>query len=370
MHSRIRLLPLLLSMLLCSHLAVADEKADRNRAPKSLRLVDAHLHYVNFMQETNGTQELIAAMDEAGVDKAWIFGLPVIKKWDANAPKRPRYYLGDEAPLYYFSGTDDILARDLLALAPSERQRFAPFISGFNPTDMNAARQIELLIQRYPGLWEGIGEILTRHDALTALTSGETARADHPALMQVYKVAAKHHLPVLLHSNLSSLREDEPIYQPELENALKANPDTRFVLAHAGTSESIEALQKPIANLPEILGDLLARYNNLAIDLSWSVRDHYLFKGSKKNRETVDERWLELIEKYPDRFLLGSDKVGKFTGLDKNLKGYQALLDRLQPATAERLASRNALALLPPRGAGNIAVSEEPNLALTETELK
>lgn len=322
-------------------------------------LVDAHLHYVNFMQETNGTRELLESMDEAGVEKAWIFGLPVIKKWDASAPKRPRYYLGDESPLYYFSGTDDILARDLLSLPADQRERFAPFISGFNPTDMNAADQVEMLIERYPGFWQGIGEILTRHDALTALTAGETPRADHPALMKVYKVAAKHKMPVLLHSNLSSLREEEPIFKPELENALKENPETRFVLAHAGTSESIEALQKPIANLPEILENLLERYPNLSIDLSWSVRDHYLFK----DKDEVNGEWVALIEKFPNRFLIGSDKVGKFSGLDKNLSGYAGLFDKLSKDAADQVGRRNALDLLPPRAAGNIAVSDDPALA-------
>lgn len=333
--------------------ALTEDKTDKTA------YVDAHLHYVNFMQETDGTRKLLKAMDEAGVEKAWIFGLPVIKKWDANAPKRPRYYLGDEAPLYYYSGTDDILARDLMALPSSQRERFAPFISGFNPTDMNAAKQVEALIERYPGLWSGIGEVLTRHDALTALTAGETARADHPALMAVYKVAAKHRMPVLLHSNLSSLREDEPIYQPELENALKQHPDTRFVLAHAGTSESVEALQKPMKNLTDILSQLLKRYDNLYIDLSWSVRDHYLFE----DEDQVDQDWLALIEDFPDRFLLGSDKVGKFKGLDKNLNGYQVLLDKLPKETADRVARTNALALLPPRAASNIAVTDDPALA-------
>lgn len=346
----------LLAAVTFSTLAMAGEKK-----PDKPAYVDAHLHYVNFMQETDGTRELLREMDKAGVEKAWIFGLPVIKKWDADAPKRPRYYLGDEAPLYYYSGTDDILARDLLALPASQRRRFAPFISGFNPTDMNAATQVEALIQRYPGLWSGIGEVLTRHDALTALTAGETARADHPALMAVYKVAAKHQLPVLLHSNLSSLREDEPIYQPELETALKKNPDTRFILAHAGTSESVEALQKPLSNLPQILEDLLQRYDNLSIDLSWSVRDHYLFQSE----DEVDRDWLALIQKFPDRFLIGSDKVGKFNGLDKNLGGYAALLDKLSEEAADRVARRNALELLPPRGAGKVAVSEDPALART-----
>jgi len=209
-------------------------------------LTDAHLHYVDFMQDSEGSEAMLAAMDQAGVETAWLFGLPVMKKWQAEAPRKPRYYLGDEAPLYYYSATDDIVAQAVLALPESQQKRLKPFVSGVNPTDMNAADQIEALIQRYPGLWFGIGEILTRHDQLTALTEGETPRANHPALMRVYKLAARYDLPVLLHSNLTSLREETPIFLEELEAALSANPQTRFVLAHAGTSGGGEERQAPL----------------------------------------------------------------------------------------------------------------------------
>ena len=175
-------------------------------------LTDAHLHYVDFMQDSEGSEAMLAAMDQAGVETAWLFGLPVMKKWQAEAPRKPRYYLGDEAPLYYYSATDDIVAQAVQALTKAQQRRLKPFISGVNPTDMNAADQIEALIRRYPGMWFGIGEILTRHDQLTALTEGETPRANHPALMRVYTLAARYDLPVLLHSNLTSLREETPIF--------------------------------------------------------------------------------------------------------------------------------------------------------------
>ena len=144
--------------------------------------VDAHLHYVDFMQQSDGSEAMLAAMDEAGVEDAWLFGLPVVKKWQQDAPRRPRYYLGDEAPLYYYSATDDIVAGAVRDLPEDQRRRLAPFISGFNPTDMNAARHVQALIERYPGLWRGIGEVITRHDDLTALTAGETAREAHSAI--------------------------------------------------------------------------------------------------------------------------------------------------------------------------------------------
>lgn len=309
-------------------------------------LTDAHLHYVDFMQESEGSETMLAAMDKAGVETAWLFGLPVMKKWQAEAPRKPRYYLGDEAPLYYYSATDDIVAQAVQVLPKAQQQRLKPFISGVNPTDMNAAEQIEALIQRYPGFWYGIGEILTRHDQLTALTEGETPRANHPALMRVYRLAARYDLPVLLHSNLTSLREETPIFLSELEAALSANPQTRFVLAHAGTSGGVEERQAPLATLVPILRALLGRYEHFHVDLSWSVKDHYLLKDGKPAAE-----WIELIRDYPDRFVLGSDLVGHFDSMERLMNDYQPLLDSLPQKVAEQLANGNAAALVPEKGA-------------------
>ena len=308
--------------------------------------VDAHLHYVDFMQQSDGSEAMLAAMDKAGVEDAWLFGLPVVKKWQQDAPRRPRYYLGDEAPLYYYSATDDIVAGAVRDLPEDQRRRLAPFISGFNPTDMNAARHVEALIERYPGLWRGIGEVITRHDDLTALTAGETARANHPALMKVYRLAGRHDLPVLLHSNLTSLREETPIYLGELEDALRSNPDTRFVLAHAGTSGGVEKRQAPLATLNEIIRALLERYDNLYVDLSWSVREHYLIKDGEPRAA-----WVALIEDHPDRFVLGSDVVGHFDSIGAILGEYRPLLDALPKPVADKLRAENARALLPERGA-------------------
>lgn len=308
--------------------------------------VDAHLHYVDFMQQSDGSEAMLAAMDKAGVEDAWLFGLPVVKKWQQDAPRRPRYYLGDEAPLYYYSATDDIVAGAVLDLPEDQRRRLAPFISGFNPTDMNAARHVEALIERYPGLWRGIGEVITRHDDLTALTAGETARANHPALMKVYRLAGRHDLPVLLHGNLTSLREETPIYLGELEDALKSNPDTRFVLAHAGTSGGVEKRQAPLATLNEIIRALLERYDNLYVDLSWSVREHYLIEDGEPR-----PAWVTLIRDHPDRFVLGSDVVGHFDSIGAILDEYRPLLDALPKPVADKLRAENARALLPERGA-------------------
>ncbi|MVF12139.1 amidohydrolase family protein [Ketobacter sp. MCCC 1A13808] len=302
---------------------------------------DAHLHYVNFSQQSQGIEPLIEAMDSASIEHSVISGLPVIKKWADDQPGKPDTAFSDDANVYWYSLTDEIIARAVLSLPESQQRRLHPFICGFNPTDKNAAEHVARMLEWYPGFWQGIGEVITRHDDLTALTYGETARANHPALMRVYKLAAKHDLPVLLHSNITSMSADDPVYLSELEDALKQNPNTRFIWAHAGTSKTINLRNKP-EFLAKELERLLSAYANLWIDLSWTVMDDHI-----QPRGKVSPRWLSLIENHADRFMLGSDVTGSFKRVNEKMQDFIPLLEQLQPEDARRVAKENFLTILP-----------------------
>ena len=71
---------------------------------------DAHLHYVDFFQETAGMDKLLKAMADSRIEHVMISGIPVAKKWHEDEPKRPRYYAGDDADAYWYSATDVIVA--------------------------------------------------------------------------------------------------------------------------------------------------------------------------------------------------------------------------------------------------------------------
>jgi hypothetical protein len=181
-------------------LSTAD--AAERRGAVRYRVADAHLHYLDFLQKTEGMSALLAAMDNAGVDHVMISGMPLVKKWHAADPRRPEYYLEDDSRAYWYSATDVLVADAIEQLPEDQRRRFHPFISGFNGTDRNAVDHVRRMLELYPDLWEGIGEVMTRHDDLTALTYGETARADHVALDAIYELAAERDLPVYVHSKL------------------------------------------------------------------------------------------------------------------------------------------------------------------------
>jgi predicted TIM-barrel fold metal-dependent hydrolase len=317
---------------------------------REYRYSDAHLHYVDFFQETDGVQKLLEAMDAGGIDHVMISGIPVAKKWHENEPKRPRYYAGDDAPVYWYSATDVLVAAALEELDEEQRKRFHPFLSGFNPNDKNADAHIRRMLELHPGLWQGLGEIFTRHDDVTALTEGDTPRANNEALARVYHLAAEFDLPVMLHSNITSKRERNPLYLAELEEPLRNHPHTRFIWAHAGTSMELHRHQEKLTFLYETVSRLLDDYPNLYIDLSWTMLKPYLLDEQDK----PDPKWVALMKRHPTRFVIGSDVVGRFQNLATGMHAFAPFLDALPEEVARAVARDNFLALLPRKRQGEL----------------
>jgi hypothetical protein len=313
--------------------------------PKPIRyhLSDCHLHFVDFLQHTDGIKALIAALDRSGVDHAMLCGMPLVKKWSPAEPIQPQYYLDDDARCYWYSATDVFVAREVSTLSPAERARIHPFICGFNGSDRNAVEHIRRMLEWYPGLWEGIGEVMTRHDDLTALTYGETAQANSVALDPVYDLAAEHDLPVFIHSDVGSIWKREPIYLHEIEEAVRRHPKTRFVWCHAGISRRID-----VPTLTHELRRLLTTYPNLSIDLSWVVFETYIYPYNATTKSSqLSQDWVTLIEAFPSRFLIGTDQVGHFGNYSDTIQRYYVLLDALKPDTARKVGRDNFLAELP-----------------------
>lgn len=302
-------------------------------------IFDGHLHVVNFVQETPGGEALIEAMDRANVGKAVIFGLPVSKIWTEYDRDPPNYYLANDSQCYYYAYTDVIVAEMVRSLPEKQRERLFPLLCGFNPIDRYGIRDVKRLYEQYPDVWCGIGELLLRHDDLTALTYGDTARANHRALWPVYEYAANHDLPVLMHQNVTSVsKSDYPVYLYEFEEVLRDFPRARFILAHCGISRRL--------NVPfyyQMIERLLDQYDRAFVDFSWIVYDVVICPNN-----TPQKDWIDLTEKYSDRICLGSDLVTKFERLGPELQRYDVFLDELSTKarenvcwkTAERIYSR------------------------------
>lgn len=307
-------------------------------------IIDSHLHFLDFTQDSDGFPSLVRAMDAAGVSESVVFGMPMAKKWDYLMKERPAYYLSNDSRCYYYSGTDHILANELLSAPEEIRKRFHPFCCGFDCTDKYAATQIERLLKMYPGFWCGIGELMSRHDDLTALTYGEGIHMDSPAFRMIYDLAADHGLPVLVHHNISPQNAIKPLYEEELIRALEHNRKCRIIWAHVGVSRRIE-----LEELLIIAGQLLHDHPNLYVDISWIFFENYIrgeMMHGNYEPEIFAEMWAALIEKYSDRFMIGSDKVGHWETYPDEIGKYYMLLDKLSPETAKKLCRENALSLI------------------------
>ena len=297
-------------------------------------MVDSHLHYLDFLQQTDGLKRLTEAMDSCGVARAVMFGMPMVKQWDANMP-RPTYYMSNDSRCYHYSATDYLYLK-LLSDAPEDvRRRFIAFVCGVNINDMMAEHYLRRLFDEFPDMIKGIGEIMSRHDDLTAYTYGEPPRADHPALMKIYDLAVEKHVPVLIHHNIAPSYGKEPLYLAEMLRGLKYNRKANVIWAHVGVSRRVE-----LANLREIAESVLKDNKNLYFDISWLVFEDYIAKSEK----TLDQ-WAALIKKYPDRFMIGTDVVGHWKTYKANVEKYYPLLDRLPKEAAAMLSHGNILRL-------------------------
>lgn len=80
----------------------------------------------------------------------------------------------------------------------------------------------------------GIGEIMSRHDDLTALTYGEAPHVDGPGFRGIYDLAAAKGLPVLVHYNVTAQNTEKVLYLDELKCALAYNRNCNIIWAHVG----------------------------------------------------------------------------------------------------------------------------------------
>ncbi|PLX28482.1 amidohydrolase [Candidatus Parcubacteria bacterium] len=296
------------------------------------KMNDAHLHVVDFMQNSRDFTDILREMNKANIQKAAIFGLPVKKTYSEFEYNKPAYYLDNNAKCYYFSETDDIIVNKYRKLTQQQKKRLVPLLCGFNPTDRSSVDIIRAKLKRYRGVFKGVGEVMLRHDDLTNMTLGQTPRGNTEAMMDVAQLCREENIPLLIHHNLTSVWLDtHPEYLRELHDLLQRNPNTTVVWAHCGASRRVN-----IPNYDTIIRNMLTYYHNLYVDYSWIFYDEILCSNGEPR-----EAWIKLTEDFSDRIMLGSDLFLNYELLGHVMKRYDNFLDRLTPKTREKVCTGN-----------------------------
>ena len=152
------------------------------------------------------------------------------------------------------------------------------------------------------GYYRGIGEFHL---------SGRAAEA--PQVKKTVDFAVKHNLYLHAHA------DDEA-----LEILYRHSPKARIIWAHTGFSTDPAKVETYLQRYPDLWCELSYRYG--------------IAEGGKLTPE-----WRRLFEKYPDRFLIGSDTWvnERWDNYGSIMAGYRDWLTQLPVDVAEKIAFRN-----------------------------
>jgi predicted TIM-barrel fold metal-dependent hydrolase len=279
---------------------------------------DSHFHLTNYIQEGITPHAFLQIMGSR-VSRSTLFGIPLQQEWSyANSGDfAPTYYLHSDAPLYYYSFTDAYIAAVYRALTPAEQARFDPMITGFNPADMYGVDHIRRVLKTFPGVFSGIGEFSVHKEFVSAKVAGETASLTNPALDRILDFAAEAGLVVILHNDIDmpfAKQGAAPVYLDQMKALLRRHPRTSIIWAHVGlgrivhpvsesaTAAAAERSPAHLGIVESILTD--PAFSHVSFDISWDE----VAKYAVASPESI-ARVAGALNKYPDRFLFGTDTV-------------------------------------------------------------
>jgi len=267
---------------------------------------DSHFHLTNNVQEGPDIHSFLSMIGKQ-VCRVALFGVPLQQQWSyrVDGDRAPTYYLHSDAPLYYYSFTDAWIAREYESLPKEQRARLDPMITGFNPTDMYAANHIRRVLQTYPGVFTGIGEFTIHKEFVSAKIPGEVASLQDPALDGILNLSAETGLIVLLHSDVGipfAKEELRPAYLDEMKALFRRHPDTTIIWAHMGLGRTVSPPKAYLAQIDSVLRD--PDFRNVYLDISWDEVAKYFVASPEATKALTD-----LIQRYSDRFLFGTDAV-------------------------------------------------------------
>ena len=312
---------------------------------------DAHFHLTNYVQKGLTAKQYVAMMGNV-VKRSTMFGIPLQQTWSyANSGDfAPTYYLQTDAPLYYYSFTDAIIAHEYLSLPPADRARLDPMITGFNPADMYAVDHIERVLKMYPGVFSGIGEFSVHKEFVSSKVAGEVATLPNPALDRILDFAGDVGLAVIFHNDIDmpfTKGTTLPIYYTQMLDVLGRHPKTTVIWAHTGLGRvvrptgaaTVEAGERSPTHL-ELIDRILSdpKFSNVYFDISWDE----LAKYATANPDIVG-RTAALFDKYPARFLFGTDNVAP-ASIDANLRVFHLwdpVFARVRPDTKQAILFGN-----------------------------
>jgi predicted TIM-barrel fold metal-dependent hydrolase len=303
---------------------------------------DSHLHLTNYVQEGTDMRSFVELMGDK-VERAAVFGIPLQQTWDHenSGDFAPTYYLQSDAPLYYYSFTDAWVAMQYRSLTKEQQARLDPMITGFNPADMYAADHIRRVLETFPGVFTGIGEFTIHKEFVSAKIAGGPANLTNPALDRILDFAGEVGLVVLIHSDADvpfPKPGQEPYQLIQLGELFRRHPRTTIIWAHIGLGRIVRPIKDQLGIIERALEANRGEQPHVYADISWDETAKYIVASPESTAATA-----ALINKYPERFLFGTDEVAPTdrTRYMKVYDMYAPLWAALTPEASELVRKGN-----------------------------
>jgi predicted TIM-barrel fold metal-dependent hydrolase len=262
-------------------------------AADAIAFTDAHVHL-------NDVTAQLALMQDVGVSRAIVF-------WGRASSNA-----------------------SILDAARTHPDRFVPFVS-ISPeraayramwTRSDTAILGELDRELRTGRYGGIGEISVVHFPGDGFPEADFDPAG-PIMRGIMMLAGQHRVPVMIHCEITRL--------DAFAGLLRDFPAVTVIWAHGGYTPYFLAARMLDAH-PNLVYELSAR--------TWADHprspDYTIFR----NDTTAWPRWLELIERHPQRFIIGTDAAQRGDDREK-VRRVRLLLAQLTPSTRALVASGN-----------------------------
>lgn len=169
-------------------------------------------------------------------------------------------------------------------------------------------------------------------DTVPAMLAARLARNSYAGIGEFHADGAEIDLPVV--QQMIALARDHGLFLHAhvdvggLQRIFDSDPDALVLWAHAGFES------------PQVIASMMQRYPRLWTDLSF--REEFVFD------DRPDEEWRALLERFPTRFMLGTDTYTpqRWFYVGEYHEWARAWLRNLPSGLAQNIAWRNAEALL------------------------
>jgi hypothetical protein len=209
-------------------------------------------------------------------------------------------------------------------------------------TDINLDTY-QTLLQRSDQLFatgriKGFGELILNNQTSNPLVSfRRKVNIDSAPIEAMFKIAAKHKGFIQIHS------EDDADSVDQIKTLAAKYQDVAIILSHCLLTGNVELIKA-----------LFKQHPNLYCEMSARSKSHYPNLDNERIRTRViygedfaKDEWIKLIDALPTRFMVGTDTYNPNVNFEQNITEIRkGLLTRLQPASVELVAYKNAVRVM------------------------